>query len=142
MKYLWKKETESNYIKKENEKSIAYEKRVKILDDIKLKNPNLTQNLYDKILRCLYYRKYNEKQDRNIILDNLPVSLRNSLVIEMYKPIVNKFIFFKNFQNADFIARVILAFKPILAVKGDLLVQEGEFIEDIIFVKQDRKSVV
>ena len=134
--YSWIVSSLSNYIKKENEKTIEYEKRVKILEEIKLTNPHLKQNLYERISRYLYYRQYNEKHDRNLILDNLPISLRNSLVIEMYKPIVNKFIFFKNFQNADFIVRVILAFRPILAVKGDLLVQEGEFIEDIIFVKQ------
>ena len=134
--YSWIVSSLSNYIKKQNEKSIAYEKRVKILEEIQLKNPQLSRNLYEKIARFIHYRKYSEKHDRNLILDNLPISLRNSLVIEMYKPIVNKFIFFKNFQNADFIVRVILAFKPILAVKGDLLVQEGEFLEDIIFVKE------
>ena len=64
------------------------------------------------------------------------MTLKNELISEMYKPIITKFIFFKNFQNTDFIVRVILAFKPIIAYKNDILVNEGDMVEDIMFVKK------
>ena len=54
----------------------------------------------------------------------------------MYKPIIQNFIFFKNFENTDFIVKVVLAFKTILAFKNDILVNEGDIVEDIIFVKK------
>ena len=54
----------------------------------------------------------------------------------MYKPIIKNFVFFKNFQNNDFIVRVILSLKPILAYKNDILVNEGDMIEDILFVQK------
>ena len=134
--YSWIISYISNYVKKINEESIDFETRKAILDEIKLTNPNLTNNLYDRILRYLKYRKYHENKDKNIIFDCLPLALKNNLIAEMYKPIIKNFIFFKNFQNVDFIVRVVLSFRPILAIKNDILVNEGDFVEDIIFVKK------
>ena len=134
--YSWVISYFSNYVKKTNEQSIEYEKRKLILDEIKLTNPNLSNILYDKILRYLKYKRFHENKDKSIILDCLPLTLKNNLIIEMYKPVINNFIFFKNFQNIDFIVRVILSFRPIFAIKNDILVNEGDFVEDIIFVKK------
>ena len=134
--YSWIVSNFSNYIKKISEQSADLESRILILDEIKMKNPNLTQDLYDRILRHLKYKKYFEKKDKNIIFESLPVTLKNNLIVEMYKPIIKNFIFFKSFQNTDFIVRVILSFKPILAIKNDILVNEGDIIEDIMFVKK------
>ena len=139
--YSWIVSSFSNYIKKINEKSVDLESRISILDEIKMTNPNLTKDLYDRILRHLKYKKYFEKKDKSIILDSLPVTLKNNLIVEMYKPIIKNFIFFKSFQNTDFIVRVILSFKPILALKNDILVNEGDIVEDIMFVKKGILSV-
>ena len=139
--YSWIVSSFSNYIKKINEQSVDLESRISILDEIKMTNPNLTKDLYDRILRHLKYKKYFEKKDKSIILDSLPVTLKNNLIVEMYKPIIKNFIFFKSFQNTDFIVSVILSFKPILALKNDILVNEGDIVEDIMFVKKGILSV-
>ena len=52
----------------------------------------------------------------------------------MYKPYINNFIFLKNIKNRDFVVQVVSKLKPVLSVKGDILIQEGDYIEDIIFV--------
>ncbi len=131
----------SNYVQKINEKSSDFIKKKSILDEIKLSNPNLPEELYDRILRHLIYKNINEKKQKNIIFDCLPVSLKNDLISEMYKPIIKNFIFFKNFQNKDFIVLVIFAFKAIMAYKNDILVTEGDIMEDIMFVKKGVLSV-
>ena len=59
----------------------------------------------------------------------------------MYKPIIENFIFFKNFNNTDFIVRVLMCFKPILSLKNDILVKEGDYIEEILFVKKGNLSL-
>ena len=59
----------------------------------------------------------------------------------MYKPFINNFIFFKNIKNRDFIVQVVSKLKPALSVKGDMVVQEGDFIEDIIFIKDGLLSL-
>ena len=139
--YSWIVSNFSNYIQKINEQSSDLQSRILILDEIKMTNPNLTKDLYDRILRHLKYKKYFEKKDKSIILDSLPVTLKNNLIVEMYKPIIKNFIFFKSFQNTDFIVRVILSFKPVLALKNDILVNEGDIVEDIMFVKKGILSV-
>ncbi len=139
--YSWALTAMSNYVKILNEKTEELSKKCKILDEIKLSYPKFPDDLYDRIIRYLKYKQFNEKKDKNIILDDLPLALRNSLIFEMYKPIINSFIFFKNFSNSDFIVRVILAFKPILALKNDLLIKDGDLVEDIIFVKRGTLSL-
>jgi len=53
----------------------------------------------------------------------------------MYKSFINGFLFFKGIENREFIVQVISKLKPVLGIKGDVLIQKGEFFEDIIFVK-------
>ena len=62
--------------------------------------------------------------------------LRNKLIFEMYKPIIDTFVFFKNFDNQEFILKVILCLKPFNGIRGERLVNDGDFIEEIIFVKR------
>ena len=52
-----------------------------------------------------------------------------------------KISFFKNFDNNDFIVKVIFCFQPILAIKNDILIKDGDFIEDIIFVKKGKLTL-
>ena len=125
----------SNFIKKINEKSLSFEKKLKILNDIKLTNPSMEEGLYDKILRFLRYKKNTEKNKQTIIINSLPYSLKNSLLIEMYKPIINNFMIFKGLENSNCIVQLVTAFKPIYAIKNDILIQEGDFIEEVIFIK-------
>ena len=134
--YSWLISSISNYVTKKNVNNIKYEEKVQILEEIKLNNPNFPEKLYDKILRLLHYRKYHEEEtEKNIVLDSLPNSLKNSLIIEMYKSFIDGFLFFKNIENREFIVQVISKLKPVLGIKGDTIVKEGEYIEDIIFVK-------
>ena len=139
--YSWLVSSFSNYIKKINEMSADFETKKSILDEIKVNNPNLPDELYDRILRYLKFKNFQEKKLKEIIFDCLPVGLKNNLISEMYKPIIQNFIFFKNFQNTDFIVRVILSFKSILAYKNDILVNEGDMVEDIMFVKRGMLTV-
>ena len=134
--YSWLISSISNYIVKMNEKNTNYEKKMEILEEIKLNNPHLSNKLYQKILRLLHYRKYHEDEtEKNIVLNSLPNSLKNSLIIEMYKKFINDFIFFRGIDNKEFIVQIISKLKPIIGIKGDTLIKEGEHIDDIIFIK-------
>ena len=134
--YSWILTYISNYIKKNNEKFIDFEEKMKILSEIKLDYPNLDQNLYDRIKRYLNYNKSEYKLNLKFILESLPSSLQNNLIIEIYKPIIQNFQFFKSFENSDFFVKIVTSMKPILSMKDDILIQEGDIIEDIIFIKK------
>ena len=121
-------------INQNDDKSVEYIRSCKVLEEIRLTH-KMPLKLYDKVARLLKYRMIYEKKDKNIIVDSLPLRLRNTLIYEMYKPVIQNFIFFKSFDNKDFVVRVLLAFKPILASKYDVLVKEGDYIVEVIFVK-------
>ena len=126
----------SNYIKKNHDKYIVYEEKVKILEEIKINYPNLSNDLYERITRYLNYNKSRYKYNIKYVLDSLPSSIQNNLIIEIYKPIIKNFTFFKYFENSDFFVKIVTSMKPILSMKDNILVQEGDVIEDIIFIKK------
>ncbi len=130
----------SNYIKKMNSKTEEFENKRKILDEISMNNNCVKKNLYEKVLRHLKYQD-NEKNVNNIIIENLPLGLRNNLLMAMYKNIIDNFMFFKNLNNTDFIVQILLAFKPVLALKNDVLIKDGDFMEEIIFVKNGKLNL-
>ena len=89
----------------------------------------------------MYYRKKHEKKDKNVILDALPIGLKNNLIYEMYKPIIQHFIFFRNFDNVEFIVRVIMCFQVFPCTKGEVLVKEGDYLEEMFFIKNGNLSL-
>ena len=126
----------SNYIIKSNKKSMTFEKHLEILQEIKVHHPNMDNTLYHEVLRNLYNEQLYEKRDKHILFDCLPYSLKNKLIMEMYKPTIENFVFFKDINNADFIVKVITSLKPLLSIKDDIIIQEGDFVKEIIFVKK------
>jgi len=126
----------SNYIIKINKKSMTFEKNLGILQEIKLNHPNMKNSIYNEVLRNLNNEQLYEKKDKHILFDCLPYSMKNKLIIEMQKPIINSFVFFKNIDNSDFIVKVVTSLKPLLSIKGDIVIEEGDFIKEIIFVKK------
>ena len=134
--YSWLISTISNYVKKMNEVNIKYKEKFNILEDIKLYHPNFSEKLYETIFRLLHYRKYHEEETEiDKLLDSLPNSLKNTLLVRMNKVYTESFSFFKDIENRDFIVQVISKLSPVLGIKGDVLIKEGEFIDDIIFIK-------
>ena len=138
--YSWLVSSISNYVKSKSDQEEEYRNKYLVLQGIKKKYPNLSDDLFERINRYIKHKQNNEDQEKNLI-EELPISLKNILVYDMYEPIIRNFIFFKNFDNKDFIVRVIFCFKPILAIKNDILIKDGDFIEDIIFVKRGRISL-
>ena len=126
----------SNYIIKINQKSINFEKKMKILNEIKLHHPNMSISIYKEVLRNLYNEQLYEKKDKQILFHCLPYSLKNKLIMEMYKPIIQNFSFFKEIHNSDFIVKVVTYLKPLLLIKEDIIINEGDFIKEIIFIKK------
>ena len=131
----------SNYVKVLSDKNEEFHQKCEILDDIRVNYPELSDDLYIRIHRYLKSNLFNDKKDKKLIINSLPITLKNTLICHMYEPIIKNFVFFKNFNNVDFVVRVILCFRPILAVRNDILIKDGDFVEDIIFVKFGRLSL-
>lgn len=138
MIYSWTISSISSYYIDGDEKTNEYKRKTALLEEIRVTYDNMPQELFEKIQRYLLYRLNNDKIDCNSIFQALPIGLRNNLIYEMYKPIIQNFIFFKNFNSTDFIIKVILSFEPLYSLKNERLVNDGDVMEEIIFVKNGK----
>jgi len=96
----------------------------------------MKSSIYKEVLRNLYNEQLYEKKDKHILFDCLPYLMKNKLIIEMHKSIINSFVFFKDIDNSDFTVKVVISLKPLLSIKGDIVIEEGDFIKEIVFVKK------
>ena len=87
-----------------------------------LHHPNMNESLYNEVLRNIYNEQLYEKKDKHLLFDFLPYSLKNKLIIEMFKPIIRNFVFFKNIDNADFIVKVITSLMIVLILLKMLII--------------------
>ena len=136
--YSWALSSLTAYLITDDQIVVEYRSKCIILEDIKLCYNDMSDELYSKIQRHLLYKLNSQKMDVNAVFNSLPIGLRNNLIIEMYKPIIDNFVFFKNYTSTDFIIQVILSFKPLLSLKGEKLLNDGDVLDEIIFVKKGK----
>jgi hypothetical protein len=130
----------SNLVQESNLKNQDYEKGIEYLKELADKY-NLNNKLFMKISRYLRFKNTLKHIDNYILLNELPLSTRNDLMFHMYYEVITSFTFFKNFNNLDFINKVILSMKLIRLVKNDLIIKEGDLVEEEFFVKSGLLSL-
>ena len=131
-----------NLIKNESQSSIKYNNSMKILEEIRVDYPNMPFKLYNKIYNYIESRNLAEKKlDANMLTNSLPFNLRNALLLLMFDSCIKNFKFFKNCENSNFIIQVLSKFVPAVNKKAEIIVYEGEMIEEIIIVKDGRLSL-
>ena len=54
----------------------------------------MKEGLYQEVLRSLQNEQLYERKDKHLLFDCLPYSLKNELIMEMYKPLIKNFVFF------------------------------------------------
>ena len=141
--YSWVISTIGNYVKKETRAAIKYNKDIGLLEEIRISYPKMSFKLYNKIHKHLETVSHQQERfDTNLLVNNLPYTLKNKLMFIIYEKIIKKFIFFKECQNSDFILRVLTSYIPMSAKKGAFVIQEGELVDYIVFVKEGRLSLV
>jgi len=141
--YSWIVSTIGNYVKKETRAAIKFNKDLSILEEIRISYPKMSFKLYNKIHKHLETVSHQqEKLDTNLLVTNLPYTLKNQIMFIIYGSIIKKFKFFKECENSDFILRVLTSFIPLSTKKGAFIIQEGEIIDNIVFVREGRLSLV
>ena len=140
--YSWIISTVSDYVKNESRASIKYNKDMTQLEEIRISYPNMPFKLYNKIYQHLQrLLKQQEKYDSNILINSLPYKLKTSLIFEIHKEVIKRFIFFNGCENSDFILKVITHFIPLNSKKNAFVIKEGDIIESIFFVKEGRLAL-
>ena len=115
---------------------------MKILEEIRVDYPNMPFKLYNKIYNYIESRNIAEKKlDTNELTNSLPYNLRNALLLVMYNSCIRNFKLFKRCDNSNFIIQILSSFIPSISKKSEILVYEGEMIEEIVIVKDGRLSL-
>jgi len=135
--YSWVVSNIGNYVKNESYASMQFNKDEAILEEIRISHPNMSFKLYRQIYQHLHARKITQKQyDSNLLINSLPYSLKNTVLLTIYKETINNLKIFRKCQNSDFIVRLLTNFIPIFSKKNAILIPEGQPIENIIFIKK------
>ena len=141
--YSWIVSTVGNYVKKETRAAIKFNKDLSLLEEIRVSYPKMSFKLYNKIHKHLEtVSRQQEKLDTNLLVTNLPYTLKNQIIFIIYGSIIEKFKFFKDCENSDFILRVLTSFIPLSTKQGAFIIQEGDIIDNIVFVREGRLSLV
>ena len=112
------------------------------LEEIRVSYPNMPFKLYNNIHQHLQrLLRQQEKFDSNLLINSLPYGLKTTLLFEIHKEVITKFIFFNGCENSDFILKVLTHFIPLYSKQNVFLIKEGEIIENIFFVKEGRLSL-
>ena len=140
--YSWLISSISNSINKESFASINYSNECNILEQIRKTHRNLPYSLYWKIIRYLKDKHfYQTKYDKNLLIKSLPYTLKNDLYLSMYKLPLERFHFFKGISSTNFLVEILSCYSPKTASKDEILIKEGDIIEEIIYVREGKLSL-
>jgi len=135
--YSWVVSNIGNYVKNESYASMQFNKDETILEEIRISHPNMSFKLYKHIYQHLHARKIRQQQyDSNLLINSLPYSLKNTVLLTIYKETINNMKIFRNCQNSDFIVRLLTNFIPLFSKKNAILIHEGQSVENIFFIKK------
>ena len=140
--YSWIISTVGDYVKNKSRATINFKRDMTKLEEIRIAYPNMPYKLYNKIQQHIQrLLTQSKKYEYNILVNSLPYYLQNSVLFQIHKNEIDKFTFFKDCDNSDFILKVLTHFIPIFSKKNIVLVGEGEFFENIFFIKDGRLSL-
>ena len=143
--YTWLISALSKLKKKEfsldSEDISKYNTEMEIIRNIKTRHPNMSDMLFLRLCNIIQY-KYERKQfNPHLIFEYLPSNLKKELIFKMYKPMIDNFIFFKHFKNEDFIMKVLMSFNSIVYYKRYLIINAGDFMEEMYFVNKGKLTI-
>ena len=140
--YSWLISSISNRINKENFATINFTNDCQILEKIRISHKNLPYSLYLDIINHLKHKHFlQQKYDKFLLINSLPYSLKNDLIFSMYKSSIEKFDFFKNVSNSNFLVESLSCFSPISVCKDDILLKENDLIEEVYFVREGKLAL-
>ena len=131
-----------NYLRDESHEQIKLSKDLNILENIRISYPTMSFNLYSKIkshLLSIFNKR--KKTGLSLLINGVPDAIKNDLLFKIYSKVINDFSIFKNVKNSNFIIQVLTSFIPIVSKKEEIIMLEGEIIQNIVFVKDGKLSL-
>ena len=140
--YSWLISNISNSINKQSYASMNFSNDLIILENIRREHTDLPFNIYRDIKNYLEHKHFRRNiYDKNLLINSLAYSLKNNLLFSMYKSEIERFSFFKGISNTNFISELLYNFSSAICKKNEIIMNENEIIEEIVFVKEGRLSL-
>ena len=131
-----------NYLREDSYEKNKLSKDLNILENIRVTYPAMPFKLYSKIKsHLLSIFKKRKKTGISLLLNDVPDAIKNELLFKIYANVINGFTIFKNVKNSNFIYQILTSFIPIVSKKEEIIILEGDIIQNIIFVKDGRLSM-
>ena len=131
-----------NYLRNLNHEQTKLISDLNILETIRVSCPTMPFKLYFKIKsHLLNISQKRKKTGLSLLINGIPETIKNDLLFKIYSKEIDKFSIFKNVNNSNFILQILTSFIPITMKKEEILLLEGETVENIIFVKDGRLSM-
>ena len=131
-----------NYLRDERHEQIKLDRDLNILENIRITYPAMSFKLYAKIkshLLSIFNKR--KKTGISLLINGVPDAIKNDLLFKIYAKVINGFSIFKDVKNSHFILQVLQSFIPVLSKKEEIIILEGEVIQNIVFVKDGRLSL-
>lgn len=116
-----------------------YYDNIELLDEIKWKY-KVPDEFCDRVSKYLNYNFKFNKNQKYAFINELPPKLKNNLLLNMYEDIIQSFHFFADCTQ-EFTAKVVFCLRPARSYAKELLVYEGEYLEEVYFVRRGVASV-
>jgi hypothetical protein len=94
----------------------------------------------DKVYKYLRYDLKFNKKEKFSFINELPTRLKNNLLINMYREVIRNFRFL-NENSREFTSKVVFMMKPLRMYFKEYIITEGEFLEEVIFVRHGYMSL-
>jgi hypothetical protein len=131
-----------NYLRDQSHEKAKLISDLNILESIRVSCPTMPYKLYFKIKsHLLNISKKRKKAGLSLLINGIPETIKNDLLFKIYSKEINRFSIFKNVNNSNFILQILTSFIPITLKKEEILLLEGESVENIIFVRDGRLSM-
>ena len=131
-----------NYLRDESHEQIKLSKDLNILESIRITYPAMPFKLYTKIknhLMTIFTKR--KKTGLSLLINGVPDAIKNDLLFKIYSKVINGFIIFKDVKNSNFVLQMLTSFIPVISKKEEIIILEGEIVQNIVFVKDGRLSM-
>ena len=124
--YSWLISNISNHINKQSYASINFSNDLILLENIRKEHTDLPFKIYIDIKNYLEYKHYRRNiYDKNLLINSLPYSIKNNLILSMYKNEIESFSFFKGISNNNFLSEILYNFSSVICKKNEILMNEN-----------------
>jgi len=116
-------------------------KNIELLNDVRY-NYNLNDEFYEKTLKFLKNNNKFDRHERMKLLNDVPLRIRSTVLLSMYQDVIKDFKFFKyGSSSQNFCSQVVYALRPLKALKKEIIIDEFDFVEEVLFVKTGVLSI-